>query len=265
MRSLRRHLLVLMLILLPAGCSHAPRSFDPADPIAPTEFSHQLFDEIVRTHVKDGIVDYPRVSQDSRFQNYIQQLDRVDPNGLPTRNDRLALWINAYNAFAIQGILDGLSPLTLWGRYRYFIARDHQVGGRCIDLYDLEQKILIPAFHEPRIHFAIVCASRSCPKLQSWAYSPERLDEQLEQSARDYINDPTRNRFDRERRVARLSMIFKWFEQDFADRAGSLLHYVKPFVADSAVAAELESYRVEFLEYDWRLNGIPPEPVRGKE
>ncbi len=259
MRSLRRQLLVLMLILLPAGCSHAPRSFAPADPIAPTEFSHRLFDEILHAHVKDGIVDYPGVSQDSRFQNYIQQLDRGDPNSLPTPNDRLAFWVNAYNAFAIQGILDGLSPLTLFGRYRYFIARDYEIGGESIDLYDLEQKVLIPVFQEPRIHFAIVCASRSCPKLQSWAYSPERLEEQLERSARDYINDPSRNRFDRERNVAYLSMIFKWFEEDFADQAGSLLRFVKPYVADSSVAAELESYRVEFLEYDWRLNGIPPK------
>lgn len=252
-----------MLLLLPAGCSHAPDSFDPADPIVPSEFSHRLFDETLRAHVTDGIVDYPGISRDSRFRGYIQQLDRLDPNALPTPQDRLAFWINAYNAFAIQGILDGYSPLTLWGRYRYFIARDYGVGGRGIDLYDLEQKILIPTFHEPRIHFAIVCASRSCPKLQSWAYTAARLEQQLDQSARDYINDPTRNRFDRERRVAALSMIFKWFEEDFARPAGSLLRYVKPFVADPAVAAELESYRVEFLEYDWRLNGLPLKPRDG--
>ena len=99
----------------------------------------------------------------------------------------------------------------------------------------------------------------SCPKLQSWAYAADKLDEQLELSAREFINDSSRNRFDRERKIAYLSMIFKWFEEDFTDHSGSLLHYVKRYVADPQLARELERepYRVEFLEYDWSLNGIP--------
>jgi len=250
-----------------SGCGTVPASFHPPDPIPPHEFSHSKLDAIVRAHVSDGIVNYPAIAADERFTAYLQDLRRVDPNGFPTRDARLAFWTNAYNAFAIKGILDGLSPLTLVGRYQYFIARKYEIGGEGVDLYDLEQKILIPQFQEPRIHFAIVCASRSCPKLQPWAYTPERLEEQLERSARDYINDASRNRFDRDRKVAHLSMIFKWFERDFAAHSGSLLHYVQRYVADPEVARELATrpYSVEFLEYDWHLNGIPPEPVRGKE
>lgn len=252
----------LVIIAVPlSSCSSVPTSFHPANPIPPGEFSHRNLDEVVRGQVNDGVVNYPAIVTDSRFAAYVRELGRVDPNSLPAREARLAFWINAYNAFAIQGILDGLSPLTLVGRYQYFIARKYEIGGERIDLYDLEQKLLIPQFQEPRIHFAIVCASRSCPKLQSWAYTPERLEEQLERSARDYINDTSRNRFDRERNVAYLSMIFKWFEKDFAAHAGSLLRYVQRYVSDQEVAAELDTlpYTVEFIEYDWRLNGIPPK------
>ncbi len=120
---------------------------------------------------------------------------------------------------------------------------------------------MIPDFREPRIHFAIVCASRSCPKLPSEAYRPDDLDRQLEASARAFINDSTRNRFDRSGKVASLSMIFSWFEEDFTRQTGSLTGYVRRYVADRELSEDLKSssYRVKFLEYDWRLNGRPPE------
>lgn len=251
--------LALIALILLAGCSTVPRTFSPAQPLAPKDFSHAAFDEVLRAHVVEGVVNYPAIAADPRFPVYLRTLDRVDPYTLLARQERLAFWINAYNAFAAKGILDGYSPLTKFGQYRYFIAKEHRVGGSTINLYDLERKLLIPDFREPRIHFAIVCASKSCPKLQSWAYAADKLDEQLDRSAREYINDPTRNRFDRERKVVYLSMIFKWFEDDFTAHSGSLLGYVKRYVADPQLARELESapYRVEFLEYDWNLNGIP--------
>ncbi len=111
------------------------------------------------------------------------------------------------------------------------------------------------------MHFAIVCASASCPKLQPWVYQHDKLDHQLDHAARAFINDPTRNRFDRKQKVARLSMIFEWFEEDFAQANGSVLAYVARYVDDPELARELahHKYTVEFLEYDWSLNGIPPE------
>ena len=251
--------LALAALILVVGCSTVPRSYSPANPIPPKEFSHAAFDEVLRAHVDGGVVRYPAIAGDPRFEKYLWHLDRIDPYTLLARQERLAFWINAYNAFAVKGILDGYSPLTKFGQYRYFIAKEHRVGGSTINLYDLERKLLIPDFLEPRIHFAIVCASKSCPRLQPWAYAVDKLDEQLERSAREYINDPTRNRFDRELKVAYLSMIFKWFEEDFTAHSGSLLNYVKRYVANPQLARELESapYRIEFLEYDWSLNGIP--------
>jgi hypothetical protein len=250
---------VLLLVIL-AGCSSTPRTFQPVDPIAPDRVSHQAWDRIVQAHVHDGQVNYPAIQADGTLDEYLRTLNRVDPTELATRQDQLAFWINAYNVFAVKGILDGYSPMTLWGRYRYFIGRDYHVGGRTINLYNLERQVLIEQFHEPLMHFAIVCASTSCPKLQSWAYQPDQLDYQLDQVARAFINDPTRNRFDRTQKVASLSMIFHWFEQDFSDAAGSVLAYIAQYVADAELAAELvhPGYRIEYLEYDWRLNGLPP-------
>ena len=261
MRSLRYvpGVVVALVICLQPACSSAPRSFAPLDPISPSEFSYQYLDEILHAYVKDGAVNYPAVGQDDRFQLFIWQLDRFNPNTLPSREHSLAFWINAYNAFAMKGIIDGYSPQSVWGRYRYFIARDYYVGGRPINLYNLEQDLLIPDFRDPRIHFAIVCASRSCPKLASRVYAPEQIDEQLDERARAFINDPTKNRIDRTHRVAHLSKIFEWFERDFAGHSGSLLKYVAQYLADPELARELtaEPYRIEFVDYDWSLNGIP--------
>ncbi len=252
----------LTLVVLLVGCSAVPRSFNPEQAISAESFSHQAWQETLSAHVVDGVVNYPALATDPKFETYLGQLDRVDPNSFPAREDRLAFWINAYNAFAIKGILDGYSPMTLFGRYRYFIARGYGVGGETINLYDLERKLLIPDFREPRIHFAIVCASLSCPALRSRAYIGTELDQQLEDSARVFINDPTRNQFDREKKIARLSMIFKWFQEDFVAHSGSLMTYVRRYVVDSELARELEAtpYKIEFLEYDWRLNGPSPSP-----
>lgn len=170
-------------------------------------------------------------------------------------------WINAYNAFAIKGILDQLSPMSYVGRYRYFIGRDYRVGGARINLCDLERQVLITQFQEPLVHFAIVCASTSCPKLQPWVYERDQLDVQLDQVAREFINDPTKNRFDRKRKVASLSKIFKWFDDDFSRAAGSVLAYLTRYVNDPELAQDLKQsdYRIEYLDYDWSLNGIPPK------
>jgi Protein of unknown function, DUF547 len=253
--------IVIGLAAILTACSTVPTSFKPADPLLPGEFSHRLLGQVFSVHVRDGVVDYPGIQMDVRLPAYLSQLDRVDPNTLSTRHERLAFWINAYNAFAIKGILDYYSPITLVGRYRYFIGQDYRVGGAHINLYDLERQVLIKQFREPLIHFAIVCASTSCPKLQAWVYEPDQLERQLERVARDFINDPTRNRFDRARKVASLSMIFQWFEEDFTKAAGSVLAYVTRYVSDPELVQDLmqSNYRIEYLEYDWSLNGIPPK------
>lgn len=265
-RQITRFLnLIILLPLLLAGCVAYPAAFTPRQPIAPDQYSHRQFEEVLREHVhQDGMVDYPAIAKDVRFTSYVAQLDHVDPNAFPTKEERLAFWINAYNAFAIQGILDGFSPQSLWGRYEYFIKCRYRVGGEETNLYDLERSILIKQFHEPRIHFAIVCASRSCPKLRAEAYSAADLRDQLDAQARDFINDPSKNQFDGIGRTARLSKIFDWYDDEFIAHSGSLGEYVARYVTDPELRRDLAAnrYDVEFIRYDWRLNG--PAPVKGE-
>jgi Protein of unknown function, DUF547 len=255
--------IILLTGMVEAGCSSVPERFTPLDPVEPSQVSHQLLNDVFQTSVKDGVVHYPEIQSDRRFAAYLALLDRVNPSALSTDSDRLAFWINAYNACAIQGILDGYSPKPYIGWYRFFKTHTYRIGGARLNLSDLEHEILRKDFHEPRIHFAIVCASSSCPKLPSWAYNPVQLDQQLDQAARAFVNDPTRNRFDRQHKIAYLSKIFDWFEDDFAGTFGSALQFVARYVHDADLARELTPgvYRIVYLDYDWNLNGPAPKEM----
>jgi Protein of unknown function, DUF547 len=257
--------IILVTWMVDAGCSSAPERFTPLNPIDPAQVSHRLLNDVLQTSVKDGFVNYPEIQSDQRFTAYLVLLNRVNPSALSTERDRLAFWINAYNACAIQGILDGYTPKPYIGWYRFFKTRTYGIGGARLNLSDLEHEILRKQFHEPRIHFAIVCASSSCPKLPSWAYNATHIDQQLDQAARSFINDPTRNHFDRRLRIAYLSKIFDWFEDDFATRTGSVLQFVAQYLHDRDLARELapDVYRITYLDYDWSLNGqVPKEMTR---
>ena len=229
-------------------CTHTLYAFADSD--------HMLFESILSNHVINGVVDYPTIADEPKFSQYLQQLSA--PLTSSRRDEQLTFWINAYNAFAIRGILDGRSPSSFFGRIGYFKKAKYTIADRTINLYDLERKIIIP-FNEPRIHFAINCASASCPKLASHIYKADELDSQLETATRNFINDPTRNRFDRKNKIAHLSKIFDWFKKDFKQHSGSVQKYVAQFVTDPSLAEELHNnqYNIRFLKYDWTLNGTP--------
>lgn len=218
---------------------------------------HTPFDTLLNTNVKNGVVNYPGFEDGPAFRQYLDAFAK--PGAPPGKADKLAYYINAYNALAIEGILEGLSPSSLLGQLRYFKLKDWPLDGKSISLYDLEHKIIRP-LGEPRIHFAIVCASMSCPRLRSEAYSAAILERQLDEQARHFINDPSRNRFDSATRTAHLSKIFDWFDEDFKAAAGSTQKYLARYVADPGIAKDLaaDAYKIEPLPYDWNLNGVPP-------
>ncbi|MGH8750094.1 MAG: DUF547 domain-containing protein [Burkholderiales bacterium] len=227
-------------------------------PVAPAQaMDHKNFDEVLHAYVKNGRVDYPGVAKDARFAAYIAELKNTNADTLPSREEKLAFWMNAYNALAMKGIVDGYSPSTFFGKGRYFYLNKYDVGGKNINLYNMENEIIRP-FGEPRIHFSIVCASGSCPKLRSDAYTAQKLEQQLDENTRGFINDTTRNRFDKQAKVAQLSMIFKWFDEDFSKHSGSMLKYIAPYLNDKETAAEIGGYSIKHLEYDWSLNGTAP-------
>jgi hypothetical protein len=223
---------------------------------------YSLWDEVLLTHVRRGYVDYSRLRGDPRLGSFLAQLAATDPASVAGEDERKAFLINAYNAYAIRGILDGESTDSRSKRRRFFNRYQFELMGEPSTLQDIEHQQLRP-MGDPRIHFAIVCASLSCPRLSSRAYVPERLDTQLDEAARGFINDPTRNRFELDRGQAWVSPIFDWFDEDFAATDGSVPGYLARYVNAPDVARRLadDELQLRYDRYDWGLNGrLGPAP-----
>ena len=216
---------------------------------------YALLDEALLQNVRNGYVDYDGIKASPGFAEFMRQL-AGKPDALAGPGAALAYHINAYNAFAIRGILDGYSPATRMGRYRYFKTVKFKLAGEDITLEQLDQQ-RIRTSGDPRIHFAIVCASISCPRLSNRAFLPDTLDAQLEDAARRFINDVTRNRFDIPQKTAFVSEIFEWFGDDFGKAQGALPGYLARYVEEPAARAALTEGRlaIRHLPYDWDLNG----------
>jgi hypothetical protein len=238
------------------------------EPAVPAEYAgiHAPFDGLLRAYVHDGVVDYGCFQVHERqLDDYLRELARVELGEL-SRSERLALWINAYNAFTIKLVLSRYPKIASIKEIpRRWKRQEWAVAGKKYSLDQIEHDILRKEFHEPRIHFAIVCASKSCPDLASEAYEATRLDAQLDRAAHRFVTDPRKGS-----RVARgtgslgrsvdelyLSPIFKWFRKDF-ERGGSLVDFVMPYLtADERFFVEEANGDppIAFLDYDWSLNG----------
>ncbi|WP_375584501.1 DUF547 domain-containing protein [Cyclobacterium xiamenense] len=247
-------LLVYVLFLVNVACGNS--QLGGVQTLPP---SHDLWDDLLRKCVdEDGIVNYPGFIADSaQLNDYLQLLAQNPPDRETwSQEEQLAYWINAYNAFTVKLIIDhypvksirdiGPSleiPLvnTVW-HLEFF-----EIGGKPASLDEIEHKILRKEFAEPRIHFAINCASVSCPKLLNRAFTAEKLENQLEYVAREFINDPSRNQIGVQR--AEISPIFSWFKEDFT-RTGSLADFLNRYAR-----TELKpTTKIRFADYDWRLN-----------
>jgi hypothetical protein len=218
--------------------------------------SHQLWDSLLQAHVTDaGQVDYRGFQSDSlRMSRYLALLRSHHPNDAHwSREEQLAYWINAYNAFTVQLILQhypvrsikdikkGIPFLNSVWDLKFI-----RIEERTYDLNNIEHGILRRQFEEPRIHFALNCASVSCPTLWNHAYTAKGLDGQLDRAARAFLQDPQRNRI-RPPDRAELSKIFAWYKGDFEpDLITYLNTYLDPPLPEDAA--------IEFLDYDWGLN-----------
>ena len=222
------------------------------------EIDHGLYDSVLKADTKDGLVNYPAVAANKSYAAYLEQLATAPAPS--AKNDKLVFYMNAYNALAMKGILDGKSPSNFISRHTFFKSAKFKLANGETNLHNIEHEIL-RKLDEPRIHFSIVCASSSCPKIRSDAFSNARLEEQLDDNTRRFVNDTTRNRFDKKEKVAYLSQIFKWFAEDFEKSAGSAQKFIAKYVSDAEIANALanDGYAVKFLDYSWSLNGTPPK------
>ena len=213
------------------------------------------FDAVLAARARNGGFDYEGTTgqERKRLAAYLANLGDAEPAAMPS-DERKAFYINAYNALAIQTLLDnpGRKITDIRGA---FDSTRHRVGGETLTLDDVENRLR--ALKDARIHFAIVCASRSCPPLAARAYTAEGLGEALDRQGRAFVGDPAKNVVDRARDRLALSMIFRWNRKEFErDAGGSLARYVSRLVADPATAAWVSAFsrEPEFLEYDWRPN-----------
>ena len=216
---------------------------------------HSLWSSLLARYVNDsGKVAYRDWQANDRatFQRYLDTLAQTRPEDLSEVGEK-AFWINAYNAVIVEGILQGYSAEGLLGRKRLFSWFTVRIAGKDRTPDEIEHQILRKKFHDPRIHFAIVCASSSCPKLRDEAYLPDRLEMQLDDATRAFVNDDTRNQIDAQ--GVALSKIFDWFAEDFKANAGSVVEFVRRFVADEKRAKlNLADDSLRYLDYNWTLN-----------
>lgn len=221
--------------------------------------SHELWDQLLNKHVSpDGLVDYDGMIQDkNKLVTYLGQLSASPPDKKTwTTNEQLAYWINAYNAFTVKLIVDHypvrsireLHPgIKIPGIRTVWHKKFFRIGGKKSSLHRIEHKILRREFDEPRIHFAINCASVSCPPLRNEAFTPGDLERQLEEQAYQFINDRSRNQMGKG--SLKISKIFKWFRGDFT-QSESIIEYLNSYSSQQIDAEAIPTY----MEYDWNLN-----------
>jgi len=213
-------------------------------------FSHATWDQLLKNYVNaKGKVNYKGFKNDVRFNKYLIKLQENKPGSNWTSNEKLAFWINAYNAFTIKLILDNYPVKSIRDIEKAWDKVFIKIGDSHYSLNDIEHHIIRKYFNEPRIHFALVCAAHSCPLLRNEAYTASKLINQLNKQAMQFINDPERNTISKEK--VRISQIFNWFEEDFT-RKGTLIQYLNKY---SEVEIN-ENAKVEYLEYDWSLNAL---------
>jgi len=223
-----------------------------------SEFDHAPFDRLLGESVDaTGLVDYRGlVSQSERLDSYIDSLAQAPLEQLG-RDERLALLINAYNAFTLRLILDHYpieSIRDIPGAQRWDAAH-WNLAGETYSLNQIEHELVRPNFREPRIHFALVCAAIGCPPLRSEAYSGERLDEQLHAQARHTHLSDRWVRYRSGSGKIELTSLYEWYGGDFEQVAGSILDYVAGYRDDLATdLASGQEIEVRFLDYDWSLN-----------
>lgn len=255
-------MLAALLSLLALMLTAPPRVARAAECPA-IDHEHGAWNALLQRWVNAGRLDYAAFKREARvpLEAYLKELSATCATDYEkwSREQRLAFWINAYNAFTVQLIVDhhpissirkiGLLPGAAFRRR--FIPMPG-LKGAVISLNDIENGTLRADFRDPRIHFALVCASVGCPTLRNEAYRASDLNRQLDEQARSFLNDTSKNRFDPATNTLRLSPIFKWFRADFEVVAGSVSAYVSRYLDDPRITRP--GVKIEYTKYDWSLN-----------
>lgn len=278
-----RILFIIVLVIGLSACTAIPPIGSTIAPVQPQRFSHIDFDQVLHRFVNDdGRVDYTGLKADTeQFERYYQQVALYSPDNSPSsfnhQSDRLAYWINAYNAAVIKTVLNYYPigsieqvkpPLALFflpDKTGFFVFQKPSFGRSTTSLYYLENSVIRKRFAEPRVHFALNCASRGCPRLPRYAFNGDRLQQQLDFEARKFFAEARNFKIDHGTETIYLSSILDWYRDDFVDwyqsqypeQEASLLKYVALYTPPEQASFLREkgaAYRIEFALYDWGLN-----------
>ena len=231
------------------------------DSPAQATFDHSTFDSLLRRTVDEhGWVDYTAIASNPKpLDDYIAALGAAPFDELG-RNEKLALLINAYNAFTLRLIVDHwdggrIKSIKDIRKAKRWAHRRWNIGGRTFSLDDIEHKQIRPKFAEPRIHFALVCAAAGCPKLRNEAYQANGLHEQLADQTR-YVHGHDRwFRYDPASGSVHLTKLYDWYGSDFNQVAGSVLDFAARYSDDLKHTLQAgRKPKIKWLKYDWKLN-----------
>lgn len=234
-----------------------------------SSFDHRDWDQLLFKGIRDGFVDYLYFQKNRiALDNYLDRLAKADLDSLSADHLK-ALLMNAYNAYTIQSILDHPEVTSIKQIDGVWKVRRHTVGGHEVTLDEIEHNLLRPFFKDPRIHFGINCASKSCAALASFAFDGDDLDRQLDDRTQAFLRDSRQVRVENDTLV--LSSYFDWFAQDFtAEGWHPRQDTITAFVAEYSTA-EVSAFikksdnapPVKIQSYDWSLNAaVPPDPNR---
>jgi hypothetical protein len=234
--------------------------------VSAATFDHSKFDQVLKKHVDDkGLVDYNSIAKAKGFSEYMQSLQTAKVEDF-SRDGQLAFWINAYNAVTIDKVTKKKPKKSvretfipgLWTGTTFFTSREHVVAGKRLSQDDIEHEILRKQFKDPRIHFAIICASMGCPQLPRIAYTEENVQTRLEEETRKYLNSARGTRIDQAENTLNVSKLFDWFGSDFINESGSVLAFMQPYLSEEVRVFLERDPMISYLEYDWALNAQAP-------
>lgn len=236
---------------------------------------HSTWNSLLGKYVDaNGFVNYTgwraSTADQQALDAYIQHLSAASFPANSTREGRLAFWINAYNAVTVKGILREYPTTSIRNHTAkvvgYNIWKDLQllVGGRPYSLEAIEHEVL-RKMGEPRVHFAIVCASIGCPRLLNEAYMASKLDGQLTINTKAFFADPTKFNIDAKSSTVQLSPILSWFAEDFGSSTAAQMQMIAPYVpAQAQPLVSSGQARVKYLDYDWGLNDLAKAKGSGR-
>jgi hypothetical protein len=228
----------------------------------------RLLDAVVN---QEGLVDYAALLQRrDRLASFVKRIGAVDPQRFAawSENEQIAFLVNAYNAFTLASIMErDPLPRSIRDIPGVWRLRTHRLMARPLTLDAIEHRILRRNYNEPRIHAALVCAARSCPPLRQEPYRGDRLEAQLEEQTRRWLNGSHGVRIDRAKQSVDISPIFQWFAEDWQRKdpqAATVPGHPETSAVLSFIASRLDpdqrrfllsgEYELGYLDYDWSLN-----------